>query len=382
MTRPTSSVSLAARPGSPQPSSPGGSSSGRGPFRRGVLACLVGTLLALTGPALAPVAVAAPLAATATATATAPADAALVAGGTTYAAADEPVEWSVAPADAHGPDEPDGRVSLRSALDPGQTAHDAIAVTNLSTTEHEFTVTAGDGVVGPGGAFDVRSGEPVDSGSWIDVDGVEDGRLTLAGGETRVLPVSVEVPQEATPGDHPAGIVVAVSTAEDGVRVTHRVGVRWHLQVTGELTPALAVQDVRASYTPSWIPFAPGTLHVDYVVMNAGNVRLGANARVDAAGPAELAGAEASQDVGELLPGDSASRSVELSAWPLFSLSGDVQVSALSIGDDAVALPASVQAGFGVLAVPWTGLVALLAVVALAVALRHRRRAAAAAMLA
>ena len=52
-----------------------------------------------------------------------------------------------------------------------------------------------------------------------------------------MLPISVAVPDDAVPGDHPAGIVVALSKEGDGVTVTHRVGVRLHLQVTGEITP-------------------------------------------------------------------------------------------------------------------------------------------------
>lgn len=280
------------------------------------------------------------------------------------------IEWSVVPADADGPD---GRVSLRHVADPGATVTDHIAVTNLGSSTTEFLVAAGDGVIGADGAFDVASGEPADSGSWIRVDGVEDGRITLDAGETRVLPLTIEVPSRATPGDHPAGIVVGVPMASDGVTVTHRIGVRLHLQVAGEIAPQLSIQAVEASFTPSLVPFAPGTLAVAYEVENAGNVRLGAASRVGVAGPFGLSPAESANPIVELLPGDVTRQQVEVEAWPLMMLLGQLEVVPSSIGDDRTSLPGSVSAEFGSAALTWTGL-ALLGLLALAVVVRRRSR--------
>src|SRR5690606_20539605 len=123
-----------------------------------------------------------------------------------------------------------------------------------------FDVLPGDGIVGSNGAFDVAAGDPADSGAWIDVGGLTDGTVEVDAGETRVLPVTVRVPADATPGDHPAGIVVAVASEADGVSVKQRIGVRLHLQVSGELAAGLELVDVDRSFTPSLVPFAPGTL--------------------------------------------------------------------------------------------------------------------------
>src|SRR5690606_31890268 len=164
-------------------------------------------------------------------------------------APDSTVEWSVAPADAAGED---GRIPLRHVVDPGATIADNIAITNHGSAASTFTVQAGDGVVGANGAFDIAEGTAEGSGAWIRIDGLDAGALTLAAGETRVLPVTVAVPANATPGDHPAGIVVGVSKGEDGVTVTHRIGVRVHLQVAGELAASLAVTDTHATFAPSW----------------------------------------------------------------------------------------------------------------------------------
>ncbi|MBK1785970.1 COG1470 family protein [Prauserella cavernicola] len=282
------------------------------------------------------------------------------------------VEWSVAPANGDGPD---GRISLRHVADPGATVGDAIAVTNLGAEPAEFSVASGDGVLGGNGAFDIARGEPTGSGSWIRVGGLDDGGLTLAGGETRVLPVTVTIPDRATPGDHPAGIAVGVSSAQDGVTVQQRIGVRLHLRVAGELEPAVDVRGVETSYTPSWIPFVPGTLRVDYEVANTGNVRLGATTTLDAAGPLGLASAEHTGRVDELLPGDDVARSAEVTVFPLFALFGDLTATPLAVGEDQVPLPAAGTHSFTSVAVPWLELAVLVLVGLLVRRVVRRRRA-------
>lgn len=272
-------------------------------------------------------------------------------------------QWSVVPADAAGPD---GRISLRHSIDPGASVTDAIAVSNLGSEPATFVVAAGDGIVGADGAFDIAAGDPQDSGTWITVEGLQDGSVSMAPGETRILPVRIDVPAGVTPGDHPAGIVVGVSRDDDGVTVTNRVGVRAHLQVTGEITPALAIDGVRASFEPSWIPFAPGTLRIETTVVNSGNVRLGAFAGVAGTG---IASASLAGEPAELLPGDSATVVAETSAWPVLALSGAVEVRAVALGDDTVQVPEPTAREFMTAAPSWTGLALLVLVVGAVVSL-------------
>ncbi|MCZ4068298.1 hypothetical protein O1W71_11505 [Microbacterium sp. H37-C3] len=281
------------------------------------------------------------------------------------------IEWGVVPADAAGPD---GRVSLRHTIDPGAAITDAVAVTNHSAEPAVFAVTAGDGVVGADGAYDVRTDAPAAGGAWIDVDGLDGGSLALAAGETRVLPVTITVPADATPGDHPAGIVVGLSADQAGVTVTHRVGVRVHLQVAGDIAPALRIDAATASFTPSWIPFAPGTLTVEYQVTNTGNVRFGASAAAEAAGPLGLMPGGGAGEALEVLPGGSATQRIELPITPLFFAAGEVAVTPISLGDDRVPLPEAASSGFSTPAVPWSsiavvvlgaGIIALVAVIVL-----------------
>lgn len=286
-------------------------------------------------------------------------------------APDSAIEWSVVPADAEGED---GRISLRHVVDAGASVADHIAVTNRGAAAAEFTVLAGDGVVGADGAFDIREGEPASSGAWIGIDGLADGHLVLAAGETRVLPVTIAVPGDATPGDHPAGIVVGLSQETgDSVMVTHRIGVRVHLQVAGDVASSLAVTGTEATFTPSWIPFAPGTLVVDVDVQNTGNVRIGAAPVVTAAGAFGIGQSTSADAATELLPGDSIHQRVEMTAWPLAALFGGVTVSGSSIGADSAPPADAVSAEFIVPAISWTGF-AVLVLLALVIVLMVRRR--------
>lgn len=283
------------------------------------------------------------------------------------------VEWSVAPADESGAD---GRVSLRHVVPPGDVAEDAIVVQNLGAASAEFAVHAGDGVIGAGGAFDVATEEPRDAGAWIEVGGLDAGRLALDAGEARVLPVTVRVPADATPGDHPAGIVVGVRSESGGVGVTQRIGVRLHLQVAGELAPAIEVARSDAAFEPSWMPFAPGTLRLDVELRNAGNVRLGGAVSAQAAGPFGVFPVQGRAEAVELLPGGSTTAVLEVPAWPLLLLSGAVTVAPTAIGDDRVPMPAAEQLPVRLAAISWTGLVlvVLLALLVVVLVRRGRRR--------
>jgi hypothetical protein len=279
----------------------------------------------------------------------------------------------VAPADRNGPA---GRISLRHELDPGASVKDAIAVTNLSQAPVEFVVETGAGQVGAQGTFDIDESNVTGVGGWIAVAGLTDGKVVLEAGETRVLSLTITVPEDATPGDHPAGVTVGVSQGED-VTVTHRVGVRLHLRVAGEIQPELRLTVSEARFSPSWLPFAPGKLLVDYRIENVGNVRLGANVAVEAAGPLGLGATATELDpLDELLPGESVERSAEIAAPTLFWLRATLTATPTVVGEDDVPPADAASAATSLPAVSPTG-VALLAALATGAAvtiIRLRRR--------
>lgn len=280
--------------------------------------------------------------------------------------------WALGPAT---PDGADGRISLRHTIDPGASADDQVVLTNFSSRATTFTLYTGDGVVDDGGTFDIGAAgdTPTDSGSWIalgPVDGAQpdaDGRLVLqVAAESSVLvPLTITVPADATPGDHPAGVVAELAAGEGAVQLASRVGVRVHLRVAGDVVADLRVTDVQARWVPSWNPFATGTVHLSYDIENAGNVRLGS--------------ATSTASHREILPGRAVTVEADLRAWPAVRSTGQIEVRPGVVGDDALAVVLLTESsGFGVWTVPWAQLALVAVVVALLLVVRRTRRRAAA----
>lgn len=289
-------------------------------------------------------------------------------------ASTEPVTWSITPATADGPDD---RVSVRLELEAGSEHRDHLAVTNYSEREVTFDLTAADGVVSEAGEFGLRPDtEPTTgAGGWLDLP----GEVTVPAGESVVVPFTVTVPEDALPGDHPAGVAATLASTQEGVGLDAGVGLRLHLRVAGDVVPRVDVTDVSASYTTSWNPLEPGTLDVEWTVTNTGNVRLGSAQRLEVLGLLGLDPGVATEVRGEqreLLPGQSASVSAAVDAWPLGRLTARVVAEQQVVGDDAVdvALPTAV-AETSTTAVPWPhALAAAALVLAVVVVLLRRRR--------
>lgn len=181
--------------------------------------------------------------------------------------------WSVTPADKHGPD---GRAWVSLELEPGQEHTDYLAVKNLGSQSATFSVQSADGYFTDTGRFNMLPAgeESSGAGTWL----VTEPKVTLAPGETKVLPFTVRVPENAAPGDHAAGLAAVLSAvghgAEGTVGVDSRVGFRVMIQVAGEPAPALNIASVHTSFEPAWNPFAPGTLTASLEVENRGNLVL------------------------------------------------------------------------------------------------------------
>jgi hypothetical protein len=291
--------------------------------------------------------------------------------------------WALRPAGAEGAD---ARVSLRHEVEPGGAASDVVALTNFSARPATFAVYASDGLITDEGLFDLLApgDAPSDGGAWIAVGPVEgatarpDGGILLdvPAGETVLVPVEIRVPANATPGDHPAGVVAELVRGEGGgVQLAARVGVRVHLRVAGDVVARLEPQRVTATYTPSWNPFAPGTVTVTVDVANAGNVRMGADTAVRVEGPWGVASAEARVEQREVLPGQAVPTTVEIPVAPLVRAWGEVVVTPGVVGEDVVDGPLQAgSASFALWVVPWSQLALLAAVVGLVLLVRGLRR--------
>lgn len=276
-------------------------------------------------------------------------------------------------------------MSFRLSLDPGATVTEHVVVTNYSDQAVTFRPVASDGVVSETGAFDLLPSdvEPVDVGSWISIV----DRVDVPAGQSALVPFALTVPADATPGDHPGGIVASVlqeggAAGGPAVGVETRVGTRIHLRVTGEIQPSLTITDLSTRYATSWNPLEGGTVHVSYTVVNDGNVRLGSIQQHDVAGLFGLdAGGEGPSgsvlaQQREVLPGqETRVTSAITGVWPLARLTTTVSGFQQPVGEDVIsgALPGA-AAEVTSWAVPWPQLVVLALVILLVVGLVMRRR--------
>jgi hypothetical protein len=297
--------------------------------------------------------------------------------GAAAAADDGQLTWAVAPADTS---QGAGRPNFVYAADPGDVIEDAIVVSNLGTDDLTLAVYAADGLTTSSGQLDLLpAGQPsVDLGSWVSL---ETDSVQVAPGASVKVPFTVTVPDDATPGDHTGGVVTSFVSAGAGSQVAldSRLGSRMHLRVSGALTPALTVSAPSIDYHQSLDPFSASTATVRYTLTNTGNARIAATDSVRVSGPFGASTARtAPVAVPELLPGSVLQREVEVSGvWPLFRLQADVAVTAEGVGVGASTVPVVTASAAG-WAVPWSWLVLIGLVVALAVVvptLRDRRRA-------
>jgi len=281
--------------------------------------------------------------------------------------------WAVQPADARGPD---GRRFVEHTLDPGQVVTEYLAVRNFSAGAVVFSLKAADGYLTDKGRFTMLSSdrESVDGGTWIRVQDT----VTVRANATAVVPFTITVPPDATPGDHPAGIAATVTSSGGTVAIESRVGFRVMMRVTGTVTAALGVEGVTAAYRQSWNPFSGGTMRVRWTATNTGNVAVTGTATVTVAGPFGLGSRRVTVDAGELLPGGS--RAVETrvgGVWAWGPLRTTVEATpTLRDGDPAGVAIAAGTAAVTVWSGPWPqlALAALLAALVVAYRLVRRRR--------
>lgn len=282
---------------------------------------------------------------------------------------EDELTWSVRPADN---DQGTQRANYAYVVEPGTQIEDALVVTNASPQELTLAVYAADGYTTPSGHLDLQPGDvpPVDLGSWVTPEVDE---LVLAPGESREVPFTLTVPEDASPGDHPGGIVTSYVTGDGTgtVRLDRRLGSRIHVRVAGDMEVALTVTDVTVEQPVSLNPLSPEATTVRYTLTNTGNVRTLGHETVTVSGPAGLGAVEARVIVDELMPGNSLSREVVLDGvWPLVRLTAQVDVAPEAVAGEVAPVVGSSGTGWSV---PWVQLAILLVLLVVAVWIGLRR---------
>lgn len=296
------------------------------------------------------------------------------------AATGEAVSWGVRPADneTHGA----GRPNYAYAVEPGEVVDDALVISNYGTADIALRVYAADAFTTADGALDLLlPDEPsTDVGRWTRAAEPE---VVVPAGETREVPFTITVPQNATPGDHAGGIVTSLvaARAADGITVDRRLGSRMHLRVAGALAPALSIESFSVEHLGELNPIAAGRAQARITLANTGNARLSGDVTFSVAGPFGIAPVQATAQLAELLPGDRRELQLVLDGvLPLLWLGAELSVQPVVAGADTGVQLDAVLASTVVPAIPWS-LLALLVLVALAVVvvvwLRRRGKAAA-----
>jgi hypothetical protein len=233
--------------------------------------------------------------------------------------------WALSPAGSADPEAAGNRSNLSYSVDPGATIDDAITVYNFGNVQLTFGVYATDARNNADGGFDALRAdeEPEDLGTWIKIP---EGFVTVNPGEQVTMPITIEVPADAQPGDHIA-VVMAANDAEgvgpDGktVNLERRTGTRVYLRVSGPVHPELAVENVKTVYEPSLNPFS-GKVDVRYTLRNRGNVRLSGSYVLSVSGPFGVAKRRVpAKDLEELLPGEDVTFSTSFSGVPATGIS-------------------------------------------------------------
>lgn len=298
------------------------------------------------------------------------------------------VSFGIAPANAERPDD---RPYVAVTAAPGSVIYEHVAILNQSEVPLDLDVYAGDVIMAEGGGLSVttRDQVPYETGMWLGIDGPTSVTVPAQSAETGygyvIVPVTITIPQDATPGDHVAGLVAALTTTGQGganapnLELEQRVAARIYVHVTGDLAPGLLITDLRATWTRT-SALGLGTVTATYTLQNTGNVAMAVEPTVTAAGPFQLRPTSAQADrVDLLLPGSVTEQSVTITdVWPLVRESVTVDAAAVApvAGDDPGL--GTVSARVVLWAVPWSAIAVLVVVLALVVwrvlARRARRK--------
>lgn len=294
------------------------------------------------------------------------------------AAAEDTIGISGVPSDAAG--NPDGRTRFSYSADPGQQVADHYLVRNTGTTAQSFTILSTDALNDDDGEFALleTSAPPVDVGAWVAFEnGANRLQFDLAPGESRVVPFTITIPAEATPGDHAGGIAASVQSPSGQVTLDRRLGTRMYLRVSGDIQAGLSIAGLTASYVGDWWNPFTGAVRVHYTVENTGNIALASNVTVGASTWFGIpTGGKQGDGIPELLPGGTRTYETDLpgiASWGY--ISANVTLNPFVEGDDESKRlgVAATSRDTILIAPPWVVLIALVLIVGFVLFRRWRR---------
>jgi flagellar basal body-associated protein FliL len=278
----------------------------------------------------------------------------------------------------------DGRSYFAWAITPRGVLTDHAAVVNFGAQPVTLQVFATNAVsLAHGGTGFQSQGQSTGGpASWITL-GIPGGgsTLQLPPKSKVIVPISVHIPVNASPGDHVGAIVAALTSTilsknRAKVHLVQQVAARVILRVSGPLHPGFSVTGISVRFRNPLNPAASGTATLRFTVRNSGNVLLGGKQKVTVHGL--FGSAESSKttvSIPVMLPGGSASESATISGiYPELLMHGDVSISPVIVAGqyDPGLSGYSTSAGFW--AIPWIPLAVVIVIVLAAAATIFWRR--------
>jgi hypothetical protein len=268
----------------------------------------------------------------------------------------------------------DGQPALTFQSSPGGQSLNHVAVVNYAATRQTLNVypvdatNAADGSIAFADASAARTG----AAAWLSVQLPNPvSAITLRPHATRVLPISLVVPKNATPGDHVAAVIASLtSTARtkkgEKVNLEQRVALRVYIRVSGPALPALRIQNLHVNYHNA---VGLGSATVSFAVHNSGNISLGGTVQVQMGGVLGPAAVARGPDLPLLLPGGTFHETVAVhGVWPVFYDTASVRVQPLAQAGAVDPVLPEFSASSRVVTIPWlvVGLLVLIAAAVLA----------------
>jgi hypothetical protein len=136
-------------------------------------------------------------------------------------------------------------------MQPGEIKQDGIRIQNFTDVTETILIYPADSTHSSDGGFALKQHAEIMSqvGSWVTL---ESNQLTLAPGETAIIPLVIQVPADVEPGEHRGGIMIErqkaienTGEAQGGVRLNLRVGVRMYITVPGEIIKKINLTDLK-----------------------------------------------------------------------------------------------------------------------------------------
>jgi hypothetical protein len=249
---------------------------------------------------------------------------------------------------------------------PGTTLQDGLAVSNYTDHPITYYVYGADGYNTPrDGQFALRDhGYAMTGvGSWVHT---AFPTITVPARTSTVVPISIAIPADASPGDHVGG-VSGMDTAVESVQqqgnvrvgIKRVVAARLYVHVDGAAVGGLTVTDLKvagSSSFPAYVSDSDGT--VTARVTNSGNLLESPKAHLHATG---IFGTliDRTVQLPQILPGQSIDFSQAWKNMPPF----EIGTLHLDVTDGSASPPVTSTAALTLTLIPWLSLLVLAAVV-------------------